>query len=102
MQLSDMQLTGFDCMLVRQKNCFKKALQHASNLVLAAPRSEQDRYWSRVSHIDAGRPTLEQVDWVLKYKSFNLCSSPFMLFPHTWIVIRRFNVLLSLWSAGKI
>ena len=107
MQLSDMQLTGFDCMSVRQKNCFNKTLQHASNLELAAPRSEQDRYWSRavsrvVSRIDAGRQTWKQVDWVLKYKSFRLCSSPFMFLVHTWVVIKKFNVLLSLWSAGKI
>ena len=54
-------------MSVRQKSCFNKTLQHASNLALAAPRSEQDRYWSRaVSRIDAGRQTREQVDWVLK------------------------------------
>ena len=64
MQLSDIQLTGFDCMSVRQKNCFNKTLQHASNLVLAAPCSEQDRYWSEsraVSHvdIDAGQHTRE-------------------------------------------
>ena len=108
MQLSDIQLTGFDCMSVRQKNCFNKTLQHASNLVLAAPCFEQNKDWSHsesraVSHdIDAGRQTREQIDWVLKYKSFRLCSLPFMFFPHTWVVIRRFNVLLSLWSAGKI
>ena len=89
-------------MLVRQKNCFNQTLQHASNLVLVAPRSEQDRYWSRVSRIDAGRQTREQVDWVLKYKSLRLCSLPFMFFVHTWVVVRRFNILLSLWSAGKI
>ena len=61
MQLSDMHLTGFDCMSVRQKICFSKTLQHASNLVLAGLRSEQDRYWShsesRCIDIDAGQQT---------------------------------------------
>ena len=63
MQLSDMQSIKFDCMSVRQKNCFNKTLQHASNLVLAAPCSQQNKDWSHfesraVSHdIDAGRQT---------------------------------------------